>query len=255
MVGGAGGWSTAARQPQPERCQLWRRRPLAARSGATARTSTQSAARGAALRRHGWHGHARCGACAGYGSSFFQVKSAYLTAKTPKISRLARRARGALRRLARLRRAGSQVYSFSDIGSKCFTYSEHHSAHIASAHRSSPTAAESVTPPIERLTGEGGPRASLLCRLGPSPTPTLRAVPPTLIQRRSLLRARVATRPSAQPPSGGPGAPHPTTPAVSQPHGGGWGALLRRTTFAAGATMVRAFVRPPADQEHGGSST
>ena len=127
MVGGAGGWSTAARQPQPERCQLWRRRPLAARSGATARTSTQSAARGAALRRHGWHGHARCGACAGYGSSFFQVKSAYLTAKTPKISRLARRARGALRRLARLRRAGSQVYSFSDIGSKCFTYSEHHS--------------------------------------------------------------------------------------------------------------------------------
>ena len=127
MVGGAGGWSTAARQPQPERCQLWRRRPLAARSGATARTSTQSAARGAALRRHGWHGHARCGACAGYGSSFFQVKSAYLTAKTPKISRLARRARGALRRLARLRRAGSQVYSFSDIGSKCFTYSENHS--------------------------------------------------------------------------------------------------------------------------------
>ena len=58
------------------------------------------------------------------GSSFFQVKSAYLTAKTPKISRLARRARGALRRLARLRRAGS---SFSDIGSKCFTFLEHHS--------------------------------------------------------------------------------------------------------------------------------
>ena len=99
------------------------------------------------------------------------------------------------------------------------------SAHIAPAHRSSPTAAESVTPPIERLTGEGGPRASLLCRLGPSPTPTLRAVPPTLIQRRSLLRARVATRPSAQPPSGGPGAPHPTTPAVSQPHGGGVGRI------------------------------
>ena len=78
---------------------------------------------------HG-HGHARCGACGGYGSSFFQVKSAYLTAKTPKISRLARRARGALRRLARLRRAGSQVYSFSDIGSKCFTYSEHHSVRV-----------------------------------------------------------------------------------------------------------------------------
>ena len=152
MVGGAGGWSTAARQPQPERCQLWRRRPLAARSGATARTSTQSAARGAALRRHGWHGHARCGACAGYGSSFFQVKSAYLTAKTPKISRLARRARGALRRLARLRRAGSQVYSFSDIGSKCFTYSEHHSGRVLNLIRptdrdSGTLAASPVGPP------------------------------------------------------------------------------------------------------------
>ena len=152
MVGGAGGWSTAARQPQPERCQLWRRRPLAARSGATARTSTQSAARGAALRRHGWHGHARCGACAGYGSSFFQVKSAYLTAKTPKISRLARRARGALRRLARLRRAGSQVYSFSDIGSKCFTYSEHHSGAPPAQARSRKVASSEKRVPMRGST-------------------------------------------------------------------------------------------------------
>ena len=55
----------------------------------------------------------------------FSRKPANRTAKSPKIFRLARRARGALRRLARLRRAG--CISFSDIGSKCFTYSEHHS--------------------------------------------------------------------------------------------------------------------------------
>jgi hypothetical protein len=177
MVGGAGGWSTAARQPQPERCQLWRRRPLAARSGATARTSTQSAARGAALRRHGWHGHARCGACAGYGSSFFQVKSAYLTAKTPKISRLARRARGALRRLARLRRAGSQVYSFSDIGSKCFTYSEHHSwteYHAYSVQRSTsllPSVPSPLASPLAQLPAVLTLRQTNIPGIHDGPTP------------------------------------------------------------------------------------
>ena len=51
-------------------------------------------------------------------------KSANLNAQTPKIFRLARRARGALRRLARLRRSGCGNLIFSHTGSKCYTLSD-----------------------------------------------------------------------------------------------------------------------------------
>ena len=72
--------------------------------GATARTSTQSAARGAALRHHGWHMRGmgmRSAAPVQAVGPAFSSKIGQPRPPKPQKFRLARRARGALRRLAR----------------------------------------------------------------------------------------------------------------------------------------------------------
>jgi hypothetical protein len=89
----------------------------------------------------------------------------------------------------------------------------------------------------------------------PSPTPTPNTRCPTHTIQRRGLPWRVWRRGDQHNPLRGGRARTPHCEATSQLRGGGADALLPRIAFATGATMGRAFARPPADQEHHGSST